>query len=59
MLPEHRNFALMPMCSVKGKGTYPRVYWAKLAPIGEKATVFLQPWLKRSGLDSVVMSAIT
>lgn len=49
----------MPMCFVKGKGKYPRVYWAKLAPIGEKAAVLLQPWQKRSDLDCVVMSAIT
>ena len=43
----------MPMCFLRGKGKYPCVHWAKLAPLREKATVFLQPQLKICSLGSV------
>lgn len=47
MFPEHRNFALMPMCLLGQTGT-----------TGEKAAVCSQPWLETGSLDCVVDACV-
>lgn len=37
----------------QGQGKYSCVYWAKVAPLRERAAVFLQPQLKTGGLGCV------
>lgn len=48
MFPEHRNFALMPICLLGPTST-----------AGEKAAVCSQPWLETGNLNCVVNACVS